>query len=207
MKVTQIVELSKSKSKVYIDYEFAFVLYKGELRRYHLKEGEEILQKDYEVLMEDVLPKRAKLRCMNLLMTKEYTVEQLKRKLRQGLYSEEIIEIAISYVASFNYVNDLKYAIDFITYNETSKSKRRIEQDLFKKGISKDTIQQAWDEWQEQGGEQDEIGMIRKQLEKKHYNGETADYKEKQKIYGFLLRKGYSSEQIRKAIDIEDTYL
>ena len=207
MKVTQIVELSKSKSKVYIDYEFAFALYKGELRRYHLKEGEEILQKDYEVLMEDVLPKRAKLRCMNLLMTKEYTVEQLKRKLRQGLYSEEIIEIAISYVASFNYVNDLKYAIDFITYNETSKSKRRIEQDLFKKGISKDTIQQAWDEWQEQGGEQDEIGMIRKQLEKKHYNGETADYKEKQKIYGFLLRKGYSSEQIRKAIDIEDTYL
>ncbi len=207
MKVTQIVELSKSKSKVYIDYEFAFALYKGELRRYHLKEGEEILQKDYEVLMEDILPKRAKLRCMNLLMTKEYTVEQLKRKLRQGLYSEEIIEIAISYVASFNYVNDLKYAIDFITYNETSKSKRRIEQDLFKKGISKDTIQQAWDEWQEQGGEQDEIGMIRKQLEKKHYNGETADYKEKQKIYGFLLRKGYSSEQIRKAIDIEDTYL
>ena len=206
MKVTQIIELTKAKSKVYIDYEFAFVLYKGELRRYHLKEGEEILQKDYEVLMEEILPKRAKLRCMNLLMTKEYTVEQLKRKLRQGLYSEELIEIAISYVASFNYVNDLKYAMDFIAYNESSKSKRRIEQDLYKKGISRETMERAWNEWQEQGGEQDEIGMIRKQLEKKHYNDETADYKEKQKIYGFLLRKGYSSEQIKKAINIKDSF-
>ncbi len=206
MKVTQIIEVSKAKSKVYIDYEFAFVLYKGELRRYHLKEGEEILQKDYEVLMEEILPKRAKLRCMNLLMTKEYTVEQLRRKLRQGFYSEELIEIAISYVASFNYVNDLKYAMDFITYNESSKSKRRIEQDLYKKGISRETMERAWNEWEEQGGEQDEIGMIRKQLEKKQYNDETADYKEKQKIYGFLLRKGYSSEQIKKAINIEETF-
>lgn len=37
MLVTQVTELSKSRSKVYIDQEFAFVLYKGELRLYHIK--------------------------------------------------------------------------------------------------------------------------------------------------------------------------
>ena len=40
MLVTQVTELSKSRSKVYIDQEFAFVLYKGELRLYHIKESD-----------------------------------------------------------------------------------------------------------------------------------------------------------------------
>ena len=46
MTVTRIEELSKSRSKVYIDEQFAFVLYKGELRLYHLREGEEIALQD-----------------------------------------------------------------------------------------------------------------------------------------------------------------
>ena len=47
MIVTALEELSASRSKVYIDGELAFVLYKGELRSYHLSVGEEIAQKDY----------------------------------------------------------------------------------------------------------------------------------------------------------------
>ena len=49
MLVTQVTELSKSRSKVYIDQKFAFVLYKGELRLYHIKEGEELRTEDYPV--------------------------------------------------------------------------------------------------------------------------------------------------------------
>ena len=86
MVVTQIIELSKSRSKIYIDQEFAFVLYKGELRLYHVREGQEITEKDYRSIMEEVLPKRAKLRAMNLLQAREYTTDQLRRKLEQGLY-------------------------------------------------------------------------------------------------------------------------
>ncbi|MGN1146672.1 MAG: regulatory protein RecX, partial [Acetatifactor sp.] len=64
MIVTQIVEMSKTRSKIYIDQEFAFVLYKGELRLYHICEGQEIAWEDYRTIMEEVLPKRAKLRAM-----------------------------------------------------------------------------------------------------------------------------------------------
>ena len=43
--------------------------------------------------------------------------------------------------------------------------------------------------------------MIRELLHKKNYDteGET-DWKERQKIYAFLARKGFSAEVIRKAI-------
>lgn len=201
MLVTQITELSKSRSKVYIDQEFAFVLYKGELRLYHIKEGEPLKEEDYRIIMEEVLPKRAKLRAMNLLQGREYTTSQLRTKLQQGFYPPKIIEQAIDYVAGFHYIDDLRYAVDYITYHEDSRSRRRIEQDLQGKGILAATIEEAWQVWQENGGKQDEQAMIRELLHKKHYDteGET-DWKERQKIYAFLARKGFSAEAIRKAI-------
>ena len=39
MTVTKITEISKSKLKITIDEEFAFVLYKGELSAYKIKAG------------------------------------------------------------------------------------------------------------------------------------------------------------------------
>ena len=200
MTVTGITEVSKSRSRIEIDHQFAFVLYKGELRQYHVREGEELPEADYCTIMEEVLPKRAKLRCMNLLKSREYTTEQLKTKLRQGQYPEEIIDQALDYVASFHYIDDLRYAIDYITAHESTRSRNRIEQDLYRKGISQTTIEQAFSEWQSLGGAQDELTMIRALLEKKHYTPDTADYKEQQRIYAYLLRKGFPSSQIRQAM-------
>ena len=201
MLVTQITELSKSRSKVYIDQEFAFVLYKGELHLYHIKEGEPLKEEDYRTIMGEVLPKRAKLRAMNLLQGREYTTSQLRTKLQQGFYPPKIIEQAIDYVAGFHYIDDMRYAVDYITYHEDSRSRRRIEQDLQGKGILAATIEEAWQVWRENGGKQDEQAMIRELLHKKHYDteGET-DWKERQKIYAFLARKGFSAEAIRKEI-------
>ena len=204
MTVTQITELSKSRSKVYLDQEFAFVLYKGELRLYHIREGAELSGEDYDTILHEVLPKRAKLRSMNLLKSREYTSEQLRRKLREGFYPEAVIEEAIEYVASYHYIDDMRYAVDYITSQEGSRSRRRIEQDLQAKGIPRESIRKAWMEWEDLGGHQDETAMIRTLLEKKHYDPESADRKEQQRIYGFLLRKGYSGDQIRKAMFLAD---
>ena len=111
MTVTRIEELSKSRSRVYIDDQFAFVLYKGELRLYHLREGEEIALQDYETILGEILPKRAKLRAMNLLKSRDYTVSQLRQKLEQGGYPEAVAEEALGYVESFHYTDDLRYAV------------------------------------------------------------------------------------------------
>lgn len=67
MIVTKITEVSKSRKKIEIDGEFAFVLYKGELSVYGIKENCEIKEEDYQGIMTKILPKRAKLRAMNLL--------------------------------------------------------------------------------------------------------------------------------------------
>lgn len=204
MTVTEIEEMSKSRSRVFVDGEFAFVLYKGELRLYHICVGQEISREDYDAIWNEVLPKRAKLRAMNLLKSREYTAGQLHDKLKAGGYPEQIIQIAIDYVKGFHYIDDLRYAVEYIADHEDVRSRRRIEQDLLRKGIEREALEKAWMVWEEQGGSQDEQAMIRALLAKRKYDPENTDRKEQQKLYGFLLRKGFSGEQIRKALILED---
>lgn len=202
MIVTQIEQLSKNRYKVYIDQEFAFVLYKGELFQYGIALNEEIFWKDYEEIIQVLLPKRAKLRAMNLLQKRIYTEKQLRDKLTEGFYSDEIIQKAIDYVKSFHYINDYQYALDYLNYHAENKSLKQIEQDLYRRGIRKDIYVQALAEWEASGEQQDVQKMILKCLEKKHYNNEC-DFREKQKIYAFLLRKGYNAEDISKVMKLD----
>ena len=44
MIITDILPIDKKRSKVYIDEEYAFPLYLGEMRRYKIKVGEEITE-------------------------------------------------------------------------------------------------------------------------------------------------------------------
>lgn len=206
MVVTRVEELSRSRSKVYIEEEFAFVLYKGELRLYHVRQGEELSQADYDAILREVLPRRAKRRAMNLLQGREYTTKQLHDKLREGYYPEAVIDQALDYVAGYRYIDDLRYAVSYITGQESVRSRRRIEQDLIRKGIPRKILEQAWQEWEEQGGAQDEQSMIKKLLEKKKYDTGHTDRKEVQRLYSFLARKGFSGEQIRKALMWENTW-
>lgn len=204
MTVTQIEPMNGAKSAVWIDGEFAFVLYKGELRNYRLKENEVIPAPVYEEITEILLPKRAKLRCMNLLQERAYTRKQLQDKLKQARYSDEVIEQALSYVESFGYVNDAAYARSYVEDYLERKSIRRISDELARKGIAREIIEEAVAFVEERDGVSDEEAMIRELLEKKKYNSETADYKEKNRIQAFLFRKGFSPDKIRKAMNCDE---
>lgn len=205
MLVTKIEELDKKRSRIFIDGEFAFVLYKGELRLYKIKENQLIDENDYRTIVKEVLPKRAKLRCMNLLKTRTYTEKQLCDKLRQGEYTTEIIEETITYVKSFGYINDRQYAEDFIFYNKERKSRRRMEQDLFAKGIDSGIVREIFEQLLEEDGEPDEYAIAQELLRKKNYNPEMATNKEKQKMSAFLYRKGFNMDTIRRALLLDIT--
>ncbi len=196
MVITKLEALGKNRSRVFIDEELAFVLYRGELSRYQIREGEELSEANYREITEVVLKKRARLRCMNLLKSRDRTEYQLRVKLSQGDYPQEIIEDAIQYVKSYRYVDDVAFASRYIEFRQESKNRQILIQELRQKGISKEDIQAAFDEKEPV----DESEMIRKWIEKKRIDPETAEPKEKQKLYQFLLRKGFSYSEISKVI-------
>ena len=200
MIITDILEFDKKRSKVYIDGEFAFLLYKGELRDYNIKINNELSEIAYEEITRELLPKRATKRAMNLLQKKDYTEKQLRDKLLEGLYSEEAMDVAIEYVKSFHYLDDERYIRDYITYQMEHRSKNRIIQDLVSKGIKKDIILPVLEELysdEETDVEQEQIAVL---LKKKHY-AKDMEYKDKQKIMAFLLRRGYSMDSIKHSME------
>ena len=205
MIVTRIKEITKSRMEIEIDGEFAFVLYKGELRVYGIKENQEISEEVYQKILTEVLSKRAKLRAMNLLKSRAYTSFQLKEKLEMGGYPGKIIEEAIDYVTSFGYVNDSQYAIDFIEYNKETKSKNRIFTDLYKKGISRDMLEEAWNSVVGEDRAELEREQVIYWINKKNFSPKTASLQEKQKMMAFLYRKGFSNETIRSVLSLDIT--
>lgn len=196
MIVTQIEPVNKKKSKIYIDGQLAFALYKGELSRYRIKTDAEISEDVYEMIINTVLKKRAKLYCMNLLQSMDRTEMQLVRKLKEKWYPQEVAECAIQYVKSYGYIDDAGYASRYIDFKKKSKSRQQITMELLQKGIAKATINEVY----EAKEPVDETAMIKHWIEKKKIDIETAEVKEKHKLYMFLIRKGFSPRDISKVI-------
>ncbi len=199
MTVTKIEPLTKIKFKVYLDGSFAFVLYKGELSRFGIKAGAEISEETAERIRRDVVFKRAKLRAMHLLEDMDRTEAGLREKLRQGLYPEDAAEEAVRYVKSFGYLDDSRYAENFVRSRQGSKSRREIQALLLRKGISADKIEAAFEACysENDGGEEE---AVRRLLKKKRFSPEDVDEAQMQKIYAYLARKGFRYDTIRQVI-------
>lgn len=199
MIITGIETVGKSRSRIYIDEQLAFVLYRGELSRYRIKLDKELSEENYREIMEKVLPKRAKLRCMNILKSYDKTESQLRQKLKDGQYPEAVIDEAIAYVKSFHYIDDVRYARQYMESRRRTKSFRQMQQELMQKGITKADIAQANAECEEV----DEEEVIRKLAQKKRMNLDDPTYEERQKNFAFFMRKGFSASTIHKVLQTD----
>ena len=200
MIITDIVEVTGTKAKVCVDNGVTFMLYKGEIQKFSLEKDGLLPEELYDKIINEILLKRAKLRCMNLLKNRDYTMYQLVTKLRQGGYPEAVIEGATAYVASFGYIDDFRYARTYIMSAGQTKSRRQIERNLLQKGISKEQICAAYAQCSVEEDTTQEQKLIEKLLEKKRFDSQNATYADRQKIAAFLYRKGFSMDDINHAI-------
>lgn len=205
MTVEQLTTLPRGRYRVTMEDSTIFVLYRSELAKLHLREGDDVSEENLRRIREEMLPQRAKKRVMNLLERRDYTAAGLREKLREGFYPEACIEEAIAYAASYGYVDDARYAEDYIRYHMEDRSRIRIEQDLVRKGISMTLISGIFEKLASEGTTQDEEGMIRILLQKKNFDKNTATRQEKQRMYAFLSRRGFHAETISRALLLDIT--
>ncbi len=205
MMVTAIEPYPKGKGRVavYLNDKFAFVLYKGELSDYELEEGSRVDDALYARILEQTLIPRAKKRAMNLIKTMDRPEHDIRTKLSDGGYPPEAVDAAVSYLKSFHYIDDMRYAGEFIRFRSSSMSRAQIIAKLSAKGISRDTVDAAFAEHEQESGEDitsTEKELIRRLITKRFPNG-TSDitYEEKQKLYAYLYRKGFPVSLIDEA--------
>lgn len=197
MTVTELRPCTKTKYKVYLDGKFSFVLYKGELSRFGICEGAELSKDVTEKIRSEVLLKRAKLRALHLLADMDRTEASLREKLLQGFCPPDIAEEAIEYVRSFGYLDDTRFAENFVQSRQGTKSRQEIRAALLKKGVSEEAADRALEVRYD---EREEAEAIRKLLRKKRFDPSCSQDRERQKIYGYLARKGFRYDLIRQVI-------
>lgn len=203
MTVTKIEAVTKTRFRVCVDGHPAFVLYKGELSRYQIEQEKELDKAVYEEILEKVILKRAKARALHLLNDMGRTEAQLRTKLLQGGYPDGIAEEAVAYVKSFGYLNDGEYARSFIEGRRGRKSRTELYAALCRKGIDRETVEQALEEYYDGEGPGPAIEAI---LRKKKFEPDTADHVQKQKMAGYLMRKGFRYDEIRRVMEIAEPY-
>jgi len=192
MVVTNIEKSVKGKFKIYIDKEYHFWLYEKELSLYHLEENTEIGSEVYKELYNTVL-KRAKKKAMDLLKFMDRTERELIIKLKQQDYNESIISDVMAYIKSFHYIDDERYAQNYISLKKDTKSKRQIYAELAQKGIDEKLIEQVLNE--EYASED---YAIQKAIRKKVNDVNALSKEEKEKLAASLYRKGFETELIKK---------
>ena len=194
--VSGITEYKKNKYKVCMDDGTHLVLYKGEVRRYRLQEGQTVDEALYQELFYEVVGKRVKKRALALLEKMDRTEQGLYRKLAESEYPEELILDAIEYVKKYHYIDDYRYACTFIRYSQEKMSRLQLKMKLTQKGVPRDVIEKALEE--EYSGE--ESAQIARLLEKRKFVAEEADEREFQRTYQYLLRRGFRSSDILKVM-------
>lgn len=208
MRIASIEDRDKRKATVTLEDGPSFALYRRELAQYRIKEEAELDAPALAEIME-LLRRRAMQRCGALLKDRDYTESALCRKLRGDGHAEETIRTVTEALKEAGYLNDLRFAENYIRCHLADKSRMRICRDLSVRGVSGETAEQAFGNvLSTEGGEaalrEREAEQIRRLLAKRGYDPGRADWKEKQKTMAFLYRRGFSQELIRHAVGGED---
>ena len=188
--------MTKGKIRVRLDTGLTCILYRSEQRQINAYEGSSLTREQYEILVHEILGKRATKRAMHLLEKMDRTEYKLREKLLEGGYPDEAIEDAIGYVKRYHYLDDERYARNYVFLAQDRKSRKKLSIELYQRGIKKELI----DRILEEEYEADEEKQICQLLEKRGFDPKTCSEKERQKLYQFLLRRGFQSSDICKVM-------
>lgn len=148
--------------------------------------------------------RRAKLKALRLLERSDRTESQLTDRLLRAGFEQEEAAAAVEYVKSFGYLDDERFVRNYLENGCGKKSRSLLAQELrYRAGASEELIQKVCGELEPA----DEKEMIRDFLEKKGYDRESCDEKQKRRLMSALLRRGFRTGDILSVMgeDIQDT--
>ncbi len=140
--------------------------------------------------------KNAKNYAVYLLEKRDYGETELFKKISEK-YTEEDAAEAVAYVVERGYVNDEKYARRLAEKYFISYGKKRVSEELFRKGLGREVISNAIEEAYD---ENREIEKITKLINQKTKNTFPQGKKERDKLFAFLFRKGFSASEITETL-------
>ncbi len=150
-------------------------------------------------MMNDKELQSAKAAAYRLLSFRDRSCHEIQSRLCQKGYCEEVIDNVLEGLKYYNYINDERFACQWIRYRLETKpmGEFRLRQELKEKGIMPSVIDTAFEhEFPFQSQEEMALAL----LKQRYGNEEDYDKTMKRRMGGFLQRRGFSYRVIHKVI-------
>ncbi|MBD3669470.1 MAG: regulatory protein RecX [Gammaproteobacteria bacterium] len=133
-----------------------------------------------------------------LLGSREHSRLQLKRKLSRG-FDEDLVELVLDELAGEGLQSDERYAESFVRSRiDRGHGPIRIANELREHGVDELLIDTYLD-----FSRPDWVERAREVRDKRFGEGIEADYEQRAKQARFLQYRGFTSEQIRRVLDLD----
>jgi len=139
-------------------------------------------------------------KAFDLLSRRDHSRSELKTKLYQRKFSGVNIEYALGECERLNLIDDHNFAIRYVAELKFKKyGVFRLREKLYRKGISKDIIETVLADLDQD----EEKNAAREAMEKKlrQLKRETDNQKKYQKLYRYLISRGFSSDTVRQLLE------
>lgn len=146
---------------------------------------------------------KARKAAMGVITRRMIGSDELRQRLRGKGHVEGAVEKVIDWLTEKGYLDDLSYARAVVRGQTTRKpaGRRLLEQKLYIKKLPRGIIQQVLDEAEEANDPTEEARKLAKKLNCSGSYTRLEPRKRKQRLYAALARRGFSPDQISRAME------
>lgn len=139
---------------------------------------------------------------VKLLSVKDRTERELRERLEKKGYSAEEIDDAVAVMTEYNYIDDRSYAEKYVSdgINLRGHGFGRIKTELLRRGVSREIADEVIEN-AKQTAELDPKERIEETLEHRFSGADLGNPKERNRIFGYFARRGFSPRDIWAAIN------
>ena len=200
MTITSVEKFrDKDMVRVFIDNNYSFTIPKEDYIRNGLYEETEISEEQLSVIRNKVLVHAARERAVRFLTFKDRSEGEILEKLKDVGFDADVAKTAADELKTIGYVDDNRYSMKYLSERIRTKalSKKSLAYELKNKGINSEIIEKALAEF-----EIDDYEVALREAKRKFSKYDMSDEKIEQKVYRFLLHRGFSYDVAGKVIGI-----
>lgn len=200
----KIISVVKARRKNYCFVNFdngEFLLISMDLViEFSLSKGKKLSKDQFTQILNKENLIQAKQITYRYATSRSRTAKEIRQKLKEKDFTEEVIEKMIAFCYEFDLINETELAKNYIldNFKLKSKGKNRIRIELINKGINPNLVEDALSEYYPNDDEYEKAKEFSlKKLKTKRTKDEL---KIKKSLYDSLIRKGYDSNIAIKVI-------
>jgi regulatory protein len=133
-------------------------------------------------------------RALTALSRRSHTEYDLRQRLGRQQFSSEEIDTAVVRLRELGYLDDARWAADFVDARRGRLGGRRLRQDLARRGVPREHVEAATSDLDETPAA---IATARRRLPSlRRYE----PMQQQRRLYGYLQRRGFSHDATKRAV-------